>query len=129
MFLEFRLRPLSTSSNVLCTGFSFLQIRMLDLVLKSLPEDSKESQTARILLYKLFYDQTDQGLTQFLLNLIKMLDTHKQTKRFSLLIFMTRIFLLILFHFDILSLVTLIDQLIQDSILQDYNVLELNTSV
>ncbi|KAH9646679.1 Timeless family protein [Citrus sinensis] len=55
-------------------------IRMLDLVLKSLPEDSKESQTARILLYKLFYDQTDQGLTQFLLNLIKMLDTHKQPK-------------------------------------------------
>lgn len=97
---------------------------MLDLVLKSLPEDSKESQTARILLYKLFYDQTDQGLTQFLLNLIKMLDTHKQPKRFSPLIFMTRIFLLIL-----LSLVTLIDQLIQDSILQDYNVLELNTSV
>lgn len=124
MFLEFRLRPLPTSSNVLCTGFSFLQIRMLDLVLKSLPEDSKESQTARILLYKLFYDQTDQGLTQFLLNLIKMLDTHKQPKRFSPLIFMTRIFLLIL-----LSLVTLIDQLIQDSILQDYNVLELNTSV
>lgn len=102
---------------------------MLDLVLKSLPEDSKESQTARILLYKLFYDQTDQGLTQFLLNLIKMLDTHKQPKRFSPLIFMTRIFLLILFHFDILSLVTLIDQLIQDSIFQDYNVLELNTSV
>lgn len=129
MFLEFRLRPLPTSSNVLCTGFSFLQIRMLDLVLKSLPEDSKESQTARILLYKLFYDQTDQGLTQFLLNLIKMLDTHKQPKRFSPLIFMTRFFLLILFHFDILSLVTLIDQLIQDSILQDYNVLELNTSV
>lgn len=124
MFLEFRLRPLPTSSNVLCTGFSFLQIRMLDLVLKSLPEDSKESQTARILLYKLFYDQTDQGLTQFLLNLIKMLDTHKQPKRFSPLIFMTRIFLLIL-----LSLVTLIDQLIQDSIFQDYNVLELNTSV
>lgn len=124
MFLEFRLRPLPTSSNVLCTGFSFLQIRMLDLVLKSLPEDLKESQTARILLYKLFYDQTDQGLTQFLLNLIKMLDTHKQPKRFSPLIFMTRIFLLIL-----LSLVTLIDQLIQDSIFQDYNVLELNTSV
>ncbi|KAH9646683.1 Timeless family protein [Citrus sinensis] len=59
---------------------AFSKIRMLDLVLKSLPEDSKESQTARILLYKLFYDQTDQGLTQFLLNLIKMLDTHKQPK-------------------------------------------------
>ncbi|KAH9677438.1 Timeless family protein [Citrus sinensis] len=73
-------RPLPTSSNVLFTGFSFQQIRMVDLVLKSLPEDSKEPQTARILLYKLFYDQTDQGLTQFLLNLIKMLDTHKQPK-------------------------------------------------
>ncbi|PON58258.1 Timeless protein [Parasponia andersonii] len=55
-------------------------ICMLDLVLKVLPEDSKESQTARILLYKLFYDQTDQGLTQFLLNLLKSFDTHKQVK-------------------------------------------------
>ncbi|KAI9159863.1 hypothetical protein LWI28_002675 [Acer negundo] len=55
-------------------------IRMLDLVLKLLPEDSKEPQTARILLYKLFYDQTDQGVTQFLLNLIKAFDTHKQPK-------------------------------------------------
>ncbi|EXB72485.1 hypothetical protein L484_011488 [Morus notabilis] len=55
-------------------------ICMLDLVLTVLPEDSKESQTARILLYKLFYDQTDQGLTQFLLNLLKSFDTHKQAK-------------------------------------------------
>ncbi|KAL5813132.1 hypothetical protein ACOSQ3_028082 [Xanthoceras sorbifolium] len=55
-------------------------IRMLDLVLKLLPEDSKEPQTARILLYKLFYDQTEQGMTQFLLNLIKAFDTHKQPK-------------------------------------------------
>ncbi|KAL5568467.1 hypothetical protein UlMin_025042 [Ulmus minor] len=55
-------------------------ICMLDLVLKVSPEDSKESQTARILLYKLFYDQTDQGLTQFLLNLLKSFDTHKQAK-------------------------------------------------
>ncbi|KDO56860.1 hypothetical protein CISIN_1g042866mg, partial [Citrus sinensis] len=39
-------RPLPTSSNVLFTGFSFQQIRMVDLVLKSLPEDSKEPQTA-----------------------------------------------------------------------------------
>ncbi|THG04589.1 hypothetical protein TEA_004667 [Camellia sinensis var. sinensis] len=37
---------------------------MLDLVLKASPQDSKEPQTARILLYKLFYDQTDQGMTQ-----------------------------------------------------------------
>ncbi|KAK2457998.1 timeless family protein [Trifolium repens] len=57
-----------------------LQIRMLDLVLKMLPEDSKEPQTARILLYKLFYDQTEEGMTQFLLNLIKTFDTHKQCK-------------------------------------------------
>jgi timeless len=61
----------------------FPQIRMLDLVLKLLPGDSKEPLTARILLYKLFYDQTDQGMTQFLLSLIKSFDTHKQTKRFS----------------------------------------------
>ncbi|XP_028105699.1 uncharacterized protein LOC114304743 isoform X3 [Camellia sinensis] len=58
-----------------------VQIRMLDLVLKASPEDSNEPQTARILLYKLFYDQTDQGMTQFLLNQIKSFDTHKQAKR------------------------------------------------
>lgn len=61
---------------------SCLQICMLDLVLTILPEDSKESQTARVLLYKLFYDQTDQGLTQFLLNLLRSFDTHKQAKRY-----------------------------------------------
>ncbi|KAL1342431.1 hypothetical protein AAHE18_09G157200 [Arachis hypogaea] len=55
-------------------------IRMLDLVLKLFPEDSKEPQTARILLYKLFYDQTEEGMTQFLLNLIKTFDNHKQPK-------------------------------------------------
>ncbi|KAL0318056.1 UNVERIFIED_CONTAM: hypothetical protein Sangu_2219900 [Sesamum angustifolium] len=56
------------------------KIRMLDLVLKQSPEDSKEPQTARVLLYKLFYDQTEEGMTQFLLNLIKSFDTHKQSK-------------------------------------------------
>ncbi|KAJ8752854.1 hypothetical protein K2173_008589 [Erythroxylum novogranatense] len=55
-------------------------IRMLDLVIKILPEDSKEPQTARILLYKLFYDQTDNGMTQFLLTVIKAFDNHKQPK-------------------------------------------------
>ncbi|XP_010261437.1 PREDICTED: protein timeless homolog isoform X2 [Nelumbo nucifera] len=55
-------------------------ICMLGLVLKLLPEDSKESRTARILLYKIFYDQTDQGMTPFLINLIKSFDTHKQPK-------------------------------------------------
>ncbi|KAK9145270.1 hypothetical protein Sjap_005173 [Stephania japonica] len=53
---------------------------MLRLVLKLLPEDSKEAQTARILLYKLFYDQTDQGLTQFLMMMFRSFDTHKQPK-------------------------------------------------
>ncbi|CAA0824662.1 timeless family protein [Striga hermonthica] len=55
-------------------------IRMLDLVLKQSPEDSKEPQTARVLLYKLFYDQTEEGMTQFLLNLIKSFDAQKQSK-------------------------------------------------
>ncbi|MBA0564099.1 hypothetical protein Golob_009057, partial [Gossypium lobatum] len=58
-------------------------IRMCDLVLKLFPEDSKEPLTARILLYKLFYDQTDQGMTQFILNQIKMFNSRKQPKRFS----------------------------------------------
>ncbi|KAI3987919.1 hypothetical protein MKX01_021033 [Papaver californicum] len=56
-------------------------IRMLDLVLKLFPEDSKEPQTARILLYKIFNDQTDQGMTQFLINLIRNFNTRKQPKR------------------------------------------------
>lgn len=56
---------------------------MLDLVIKLLPEDSKEPRTARVLLYKLFYDQTDEGMTQFLLNVLKSFDTHKQPKRSS----------------------------------------------
>lgn len=74
------------------SGWSFwvdflwhVQIRMLDMVLKQSQEDSMEPQTARILLYKLFYDQTDQGMTQFILNLIKSFDTHKQAKRFLLI--------------------------------------------
>ncbi|AQK88639.1 Putative timeless C-term domain and Homeodomain protein [Zea mays] len=57
-------------------------IDMIYLVLKVLPEDSRESQTARVLLYKLFYDQTEHGLTQFLLNLFRSFDSHKQPKRF-----------------------------------------------
>ncbi|CAH2049299.1 unnamed protein product [Thlaspi arvense] len=55
-------------------------IRILDVVLKVSPADSKEPQTARILLYKLFYDQTEEGMTQFILNQIKSFDTHKQAK-------------------------------------------------
>ncbi|KAK1320264.1 hypothetical protein QJS10_CPA03g00254 [Acorus calamus] len=55
-------------------------IRILDLVLKLSPEASREAQTARILLYKLFYDQTEQGMTQFLLNLFRSFDAHKQPR-------------------------------------------------
>ncbi|KAK3137961.1 hypothetical protein QOZ80_5AG0362620 [Eleusine coracana subsp. coracana] len=55
-------------------------IDMIYLVIKLLPKDSRESQTARVLLYKLFYDQTEQGLTQFLLNLFRSFDSHKQPK-------------------------------------------------
>ncbi|KAK6925919.1 Timeless, N-terminal [Dillenia turbinata] len=61
-------------------------LRMLDLVLKISPEDSKEPHTARILLYKLFYDQTEQGMTHFLLNLFKSYDGHKQPKSIILMI-------------------------------------------
>ncbi|KAL9237361.1 hypothetical protein vseg_011919 [Gypsophila vaccaria] len=57
-----------------------IMIRMLDLVLKLMPESSKEPQTTRIILYKLFYDQTEQGLTQFLLNMARSFDAHKQPK-------------------------------------------------
>ncbi|KAL3521589.1 hypothetical protein ACH5RR_019738 [Cinchona calisaya] len=57
-----------------------IMIRMLDLVLKLSAEDSMEPKTARILLYKLFYDQTEEGMTQFLFNMIKSFDTHKQAK-------------------------------------------------
>ncbi|XP_010537125.1 PREDICTED: uncharacterized protein LOC104811936 [Tarenaya hassleriana] len=53
---------------------------MLDLVTKLLPDDSREAFTVRILLYKLFYDQTDQGMCQFILNLVKTFDKHKQPK-------------------------------------------------
>nr|XP_043607657.1 protein timeless homolog [Erigeron canadensis] len=55
-------------------------INMLDLVLKLSPEESNEPQTARVLLYKLFYDQTDQGMTYFLFSLIKAFNPHKQPK-------------------------------------------------
>lgn len=63
---------------------SFLQLCLLDLVIKLRPEDSREAFTVRILLYKLFYDQTDQGMCQFILNLVRSFDTHKQPKRFGL---------------------------------------------
>ncbi|CAL1404812.1 unnamed protein product [Linum trigynum] len=46
--------------SVACPLTKFM-ILILDLVLKLLHENSEEPQTARILLYKLFYDRTDQG--------------------------------------------------------------------
>ncbi|KAL9265681.1 timeless-like protein [Drosera capensis] len=55
-------------------------IQMLDLVLKQMPENDAESDAAYAILYKLLYDQTDQGLTQFILNLVKSFSTVKQTK-------------------------------------------------
>lgn len=60
-----------------------MQLCLLDLVIKLLPEDSREAFTVRILLYKLFYDQTDQGMCQFILNLVRSFDTHKQPKRLA----------------------------------------------
>ncbi|KAF8114815.1 hypothetical protein N665_0033s0007 [Sinapis alba] len=57
-----------------------IMLCLLDLVLKLLPEESREAFTVRILLYKLFYDQTDQGMCQFILNLVRSFDTHKQPK-------------------------------------------------
>ena len=62
------------------SGFSILQICMSDLELKLSLDDSKEPQTAHIHLYKFFYDQTDRGLTHFLLNLIKSFGSHTNPK-------------------------------------------------
>ncbi|KAJ1689619.1 hypothetical protein LUZ63_013774 [Rhynchospora breviuscula] len=55
-------------------------IFMIDLVLKLIPESSGDTHTARVLLYKLFYDQTDQGFTQLLLNLFRSFKMDKQPK-------------------------------------------------
>lgn len=60
-----------------------MQVRMLDTVLKMSPDGSTEGRTARILLYKLFYDQTDQGMTQFVLSLLKSFEMNKQPKRYK----------------------------------------------
>ncbi|KAL8139768.1 hypothetical protein V2J09_005789 [Rumex salicifolius] len=70
--------------NFLSTAASLMKfmIRVLDLVLKCEPVDSKEHQTSCILLYKLFYDQTDQGYTQYLFNLLKSFDAHKQPRSY-----------------------------------------------
>ncbi|RVW94517.1 hypothetical protein CK203_030871 [Vitis vinifera] len=57
-----------------------VEICMSDLELKLSLDDSKEPQTAHIHLYKFFYDQTDRGLTHFLLNLIKSFGSHTNPK-------------------------------------------------
>lgn len=58
---------------------------MLDLVLKDAKDKSgserQEARVTRILLYKIFYDQTEQGTFQFLLHLLKSFDIHKQPRR------------------------------------------------
>ena len=57
---------------------------MLDLVLKisrnGAREAEQEARTARILLYKVFYDQTERGISLFLRTLIKSFDFHKQPR-------------------------------------------------
>lgn len=59
-------------------------IHMLDLVLKISRNGSREAEqearTARILLYKVFYDQTERGISLFLRTLIKSFDCHKQPR-------------------------------------------------
>lgn len=62
-----------------------LQIRVLDNILKTASSDTKQGQreirVARILLYKVFYDQTESGILSFLLQLVKSFDIHKQPRR------------------------------------------------
>lgn len=59
-------------------------IHLLDLVLKISRNGSRETEhearTARILLYKVFYDQTERGISLFLRTLIKSFDYHKQPR-------------------------------------------------
>ncbi|KAI5080095.1 hypothetical protein GOP47_0005574 [Adiantum capillus-veneris] len=60
-------------------------VRMLDLVVLKDAKDKNNSEqqevrVARILLYKVFYDQTEKGTFQFLLHLLKSFDIHKQPR-------------------------------------------------
>ncbi|MCO5566400.1 hypothetical protein L7F22_020077 [Adiantum nelumboides] len=60
-------------------------VKMLDLVLKDGKDKNnfqqQEKRVTRILLYKVFYDQTEQGTFHFLLHLLKSFDIHKQHRR------------------------------------------------
>ena len=61
------------------------QIHMLDYILKVADRDTSEGQkevrVARILLYKVFYDQTENGILPFIFRLIKTFDVQKQPRR------------------------------------------------
>ncbi|KAL2632945.1 hypothetical protein R1flu_004424 [Riccia fluitans] len=61
-------------------------IHMLDIVLKRSGTVDKEAamelRAARILLYKLFYDQTEAGIIQTVISLLKSFDIHKQPRSF-----------------------------------------------
>lgn len=61
-------------------------IHILDLVLRVSRNGSREreheARTARILLYKVFYDQTENGISVFLRTLIKSFDYHKQPRSY-----------------------------------------------
>ena len=60
---------------------------MLDLILRHDKEGSvggrEERQVARMLLYKLFYDQTDHGVLTLLQKLIKEFDFERQPRRWG----------------------------------------------
>lgn len=64
------------------------QIHMLDYILKVADRDTSEGQkevrVARILLYKVFYDQTENGILPFIFRLIKNFDVQKQPRRHAL---------------------------------------------
>ncbi|KAG6548875.1 hypothetical protein Mapa_009637 [Marchantia paleacea] len=61
-------------------------IHMLDVVLKRsgpmTAEGLQELRTARTLVYKVFYDQTETGILQTVLSLLKGFDIHKQPRSF-----------------------------------------------
>ena len=64
-----------------CCRVSNRKIHMLDLVLKisrnGAREAEQEARTARMLLYKVFYDQTERGISLFLCTCINSFDYHK----------------------------------------------------
>ncbi|KAH9567681.1 hypothetical protein CY35_03G038000 [Sphagnum magellanicum] len=59
-------------------------IHMIDHVLKAADwktsDGQKEARVARILLYKIFYDHTDQGVLAFMIRLLRTFDLQKQPR-------------------------------------------------